>query len=143
MALTVKKLLSIMGMTGLFVFAMMNFIIITQSDAGIDNKLIDNEIINETYGDLAEGLESTDAEAASNTFGENPPTQQAGELGGTAIVGPTTTIKTIILGFWAIFVKLPMKILGVSSAVMTIIYSILFVFLMIGIWAIWKGAITQ
>jgi len=140
----IKKLLSTMAILGLFVFSMMSFIIITQTDSSVANKITDNELINETYGDLEVSLSSTSAQTSLNTFGENPPTDRPlGEISPTSVWGPLTTGKTIILGLWAIFVELPMQILGVSQTVITIIYSLLFIFLIIAIWAVIKGAIPQ
>ena len=57
-------------------------------------------------------------------------------------VSATRTARTIIVGLWNIYVKLPMIILGVSPIVAGVINSILLIFIVIGIWAIWKGAIS-
>ena len=137
-----KKLLSTMGILGLFTFSIMAFIITTQNDSEITNKITDNEFINQSYSDLGVELSSTSAETASNTFGEVTPTQEYGELEVTSIVSPTKVAKTMIFGFWNIFIKLPQDVLGVDESVATLISSILLIFIIIGIWAIWKGVVS-
>ena len=139
-----KKIMVNMGILGLFVFGIMSFIITTQSDNDITNKLINNDLMNETYGDLNTELKVSQGRTQnfSNTFMTTTPTQQFGELEINSIVSPTRTIKTMIFGLWNIFIKLPQVILGVSPTVSYIISALLVVLVIIGIWAIWKGAVS-
>jgi len=138
----IKKILSTMAIFGLFIFGIFSFIITTQNDNSVENPITDNSIINKTYGDLQDSLGSSDAQTASENFGNIPPTQQYGEVEITSIFSPTTTAKTIILGLWNIFIVLPQSILGVSPVVASLISSILLIFIIIGIWAIWKGVVS-
>ncbi len=59
------------------------------------------------------------------------------------MVSATRTARTMVTGSWNIFIKLPQVILGVSPIVASAINTILLIFLAIGIWAIWKGAISS
>lgn len=139
----IKKLLVNMGLLGLLVFSTIAFIVITQEDSNIENKITDNDLINETYEDLGESFSSSESETISDNFGKTPPTQQFGELEVTSILAPTRLAKSIIVGFWNIFIKLPQAVLGVSSGVASLINSILLIFIIIGMWAIWKGVISS
>lgn len=138
----VKSIFGNMALLGLFIFGIMAFIIINQSNSDVNDKLTNNTLINSTYNDLESSLASSDAKTASDNFGEVPPTQQYGELEVTSIVSPTKTAKTIIIGLWNIFIVLPQAILGVSPVVASLISSMILIFLIIGIWAIWKGVVT-
>lgn len=138
-----KKILINMSLLSLLIFSIMVFIVTTQTDNSVTTKITDNEIINDTYSDLEDSIGSSASQTADDNFGSTTPTQQFGELEVTSIISPTKIGKTIIIGFWNTLVKLPISILGVSPAVATLIYSILIISLIIGIWAIWKGAISS
>lgn len=138
-----KALLITMGTLGLLIFGMMSFILITQNDNQVAIPITDNTLINATYGELQSELNSaqTKSESSLSTFGNVTPTQQYGELEINSIISPTRTIRTIIIGFWNILIKLPQVVLGVSPTVSYIISALIGLLVIIGIWAIWKGAI--
>jgi len=140
----IKKILSNMGISALFVFAIMSFIVITQQENNVDIPITNNSIISEAYSDLDTDISNanTQAESSSNTFGNITPTQEYGELEVTSIISPTRTAKTIIFGFWNTMIKLPIKILGIDESIVYLIGTILIIFVIIGIWAIWKGVVT-
>jgi len=141
----IKKLLTSMGFLGLFIFGIMAWVVITQADNDVELPITNNTLINETYSSLEDELSEAQesSETASGTFGNVTPTQQYGELEVTSIVSPTRIAKTIIVGFWNIFIKLPMVILGISPIVASLVSSIILIFLIIAIWAVWKGVIKQ
>jgi hypothetical protein len=139
-----KNLFVNMALFGLIVFGVMAFAIMTQEQNDVSTPLTEDDTINDTYGDLSSTLGGSrgDLQTASDVFNNVTPTQQFGELEVTSIVSPTKIIKTMISGIFNILVKVPQKILGVSPIVGGLIGAILFVLLIIGIWAIWKGAIS-
>lgn len=137
-----KKLVSTMGILGLFTFSMMAFIIITQTDSNIEYKITDDEFISQAYENLSINLGSTDTESSAGSFGDVPPTEKYGEVSISSIFSITGVAKNIVYGFWNIFVKLPQNVLGVSESVITLISSILLIMLIIGIWAVWKGVVS-
>ena len=139
-----KHLFTNMAMLGLFTFALMAFIITTQNDNSVTSPITNNTYINDTYGDLSSELSSskTRAEEGSSNFANVTPTQEYGELEVTSIISPTRVLRTIIIGFWNIFIKLPQVVLGVPAIVASLISSIIVIFLIIGMWAVWKGVIN-
>jgi len=140
-----KKLFSNMAITGLLIFSLMTFIVMTQYESSVENPITNNSIINSTYSDLSRNLTNSgdEAKTASSNFGNITPTQEYGELEVTSIVSPTKIAKTITVGFWNIFIKLPQIVLGVDPLVASLLSSILLLLLIIGIWAIWKGVVTS
>ena len=139
----IKTILTNMGLLGLVMFGMIAFIVTTQTDSNINNSLLTNDIINETYVDLESSLSSAKAKTASDNFGKVTPTQEFGELEIISIIAPTRVAKALITGLWNVFIKLPQTVLGVSPVVASLISSILLIFIIIGMWAIWKGVITS
>lgn len=139
-----KKIMINMALLGLFVFALFAFIITTQSDNNVAVPITNNSLINTTYGDLENEITSSQREVQSsmNTFGNTTPAQQFGELEVNSIISPTRTARAMTLGFFNIIIRLPMIILGVSPIVSYIISALLGILIIIGIWAIWKGAIS-
>jgi hypothetical protein len=132
------------ALIGLVLFSILSFIIITENDNGVDNGIMSNNLINSTYNDLYGNLSETqsNAQTSSDTFGSITPSQQYGELEVTSVVSPTRIFKTMSIGLWNIFIQLPMKILGVSPVIASVISSIIILLLIIGVWAIWKGVIN-
>ena len=142
---SIKNILSRMIMLGVLVFAIMSFIIISQNNnnVNVSDRLKNNTLINESYGDLENRLnQQTSSENALNALEEVPPQDYVGDLDVASTVSATRTARSIITGLWNIYVKLPMVILGVDPAVAGAITTILLIFMAIGIWAIWKGAIS-
>lgn len=140
-----KKIFINFALLGLIVFGIMSFIIIFQSDNNSVERITNNQIINRTYNDLYSNLSSSQSTASqqSDIFGSVTPTESYGEVQIDSVVSPTKAFKSIILGIYNILIKLPSQILGVSPVVGAIISAILIMFLIIGIWAIWKGAISN
>jgi hypothetical protein len=121
----------------------MTFIIVTQNNNGVSVPITNDSRIGYAYRDINESLSSTQPEMKKTTdvFSNVTPTQQYGELEVTSVVSPTKIARTIILGLWYIYVRIPTLVLGVSPVVGGLITSILLLLLIIGIWAIWKGVI--
>lgn len=141
----IKSILVNMVMLGVLVFSIMSFIIIIQSDSNMDqeNMITNNSLINDSFGELGTSLNNQDsAENSLNSLEDVPPTEYVGDLDVGSTVSATRTARTIITGLWNIYIKLPQVILGVSPIVASAISSILLIFIAIGVWAIWKGAIS-
>ena len=65
-----------------------------------------------------------------------------GDLDVGSIVSATRTARSIVVGLWNIYIKLPQVILGVNPIIASAITTILLILITIGGWAIWKGAIS-
>lgn len=138
-----KKTFISFALLGLVVFGMMSFIIIFQNDNNSSEKITDNVIINNTYSSLYSNLSNSQnsANEQNSIFGSVTPTESYGEVQIDSVVSPTKAFKSIILGIYNILIKLPSQILGVSPIVTAVISAILIMIIIIGVWAIWKGAI--
>lgn len=138
-----KKIFINFAFLGIIVFGMMSFIIILQSDNNSNEKIVSNQIINNTYSSLYNNLSNSQnsANEQNSIFGSVTPTESYGEVQINSVVSPTKTFKTMIIGIYNVLIKLPSQFLGVSPIVQAVISAILIMLLIIGVWAIWKGAI--
>ena len=139
-----KKTFIAFALLGLVILGIMSFAIQFQKDNDSPERLTDNQIINNTYSDLLGNLSNSEnsAKEQDTVFGNVTPTQSYGEVEITSIVSPTKAFKSMILGTYNILIKLPSQILGVSPVVSAILSAILILLLIVGIWAIYKGAIN-
>lgn len=141
-----KQMYINIGLLGILVLGLLTFVVTTQTGNSVEIPITNNSRINEAYTDLNETLFQTQSQAqqASNVFGNTTPTQrQLGELEVNSIVATTRLGKAIVISLVNIFIKLPQVILGVSPVVAALISSIVMILLIIGVWAIWKGAISS
>jgi hypothetical protein len=139
-----KNLSITLMISGLFVFCLMAFVITTQVENNSNQTITENEILNRTYSDLSTELNNvqSNSEESSGSFGAITPTQQYGEVEITAIVSPTKIFKSICVGLYNGLIRFPMNVLGVPPVVASLISGIFILSLIIGIWAVWKGAIS-
>lgn len=126
---------------GIIFLSIMSWIIITQQDNDSTNLITNNTLINKTFGDLSSNLAESQGQAdiASSNFGNITPTDALGIVSVTSVVSPTRIFKSLILGTYNILIALPAQFLGVPVVVIAMINAILTLFLILGIWAIWKG----
>lgn len=139
-----KKLFVSFALLGLVIFGMLSFTIIFQNDNNANENILEDDIINSTYYTLYGNLSNAETSSKEQNiiFGNVTPTESYGEVQVDSVVSPTKAFKSIILGIYNVLIKLPTQLLGVPPIVMAMISAILIMLLIIGIWAIWKGAFS-
>ncbi len=137
----IKNIFIKMVTVGIIFLAIMNFIIITQTDNDPTNLITNNTLINSSFGDLTSNLNTLNSETdlASATFSNETPTSTLGFVTITSVVSPTRIFRGLVLGTYNVLIALPAKFLGVPEVVLSIINSILTLLLILGVWSIWKG----
>ena len=141
----VKTLVFKFVLLGVLIFGIMNFIIAIQVSGGLtsNDRITNNSLINDSFGDLATTLDQQAAsEKSLNSLEDVPPQIYAGDLNVASVVSATMTARKIVIGLWNIYIKLPQVILGVPPVVAAAITTILLILIAIAIWAVWKGAIS-
>lgn len=130
-----------MLLVGVLFLAIMNFIIITQTDNDPRNLITNNTLINKSFGDLTTNLNTANVETdiASGTFSNSTPTSTLGFVTITSIVSPTRIFRGLVLGTYVILIALPASFLGVPPVILAVINSILTLVLILGVWSLWKG----
>lgn len=136
-----KNIVGNMMIAGILVLSIYSWIIITQTNNNPGALITQNSVINKSYGNLYNNLSSAQGtgDSASSTFGNITPTQSFGIVDVTSIVSPTRLFRSLILGTFNSVIELPIKLLGVPPVVAGVIYAILILFVILGIWAIWRG----
>ncbi len=139
--MSLKKMFLNMGLLGIFIFGIMTFIIVIQGNNEVEFPITNNSVINETFGSLSGNLSTTERQlqVATGNFDNNTQVRGLGELDVIPVVSQGRITKTIIIGLWNIYIKMPQLVLGVSPIVAGFMSSVLLLFLILGIWAIWKG----
>ncbi|KKM74233.1 hypothetical protein LCGC14_1402380 [marine sediment metagenome] len=126
---------------GIIFLSILSWIILTQEQNDTTNLITNNTLINKTFGDLNTNLAGTQiqADTASSNFGNVTPTDALGIVSVQSVVSPTRIFKSLILGTYNILIALPAQFLGIPVVVIAMLNAILTLFLILGIWAIWKG----
>lgn len=139
-----QKLFITMVMVSIFVFSILQFTIIMQTDNGATEIITDNQIINTTFNDLLGNLSAIQGQSqtTSDVFSNITPNEDFGVWQVTPIVPQTKLFKALTIGTYNIIVKLPMQVLGVSPIVASVISGILLLLIILGVWRIWKGVIS-
>lgn len=136
-----KKVFINMLVVGVIVLGIISWIITTQQQNNTAELITNNTLINKSYGNLYGNISSTQEQAgtASTNFGNTTPTQSYGIVDVSSVVSPTNIFKSLIIGTYNTLIELPIKILGVPPIIAGVIDAILILFIILGIWAIWRG----
>lgn len=136
-----KQIFITVMISGIMVLSIMQWVIITQTQNNPAELITNNSLINDSYGNLVISLGEAQGvgDSATTTFGNITPTQSFGIVDVTSIVSPTRLFRSLLVGTYNVLIELPMKILGVPEAVAGVIDAILFLMIILGIWAIWRG----
>ena len=125
------------ALIGLFIFAMISFIVTTQQDNDVSETILENPVINKTYTKLEtnlSGLESqTQAQRAN--FSSEIPERGFGTLIIFSIVPVLQKFLALIVGVYNVIIVLPASIIGISPVVFSVLSSILIVSLILFVWS--------
>lgn len=140
MATQFDNIFTKMAMIGLFIFCLISFIVFVQSDNNALDKLIDNSLINKTYGSLGNDLNTmrNSSQQQLTLFQKENPTGGFGTILLFSIVSVGKTFMNMITGVFNITINLPVAVLGVDKAVVGVLSSILVLTLIIGAWILYK-----
>lgn len=136
-----KDVFSNVLISGILVLSIFSWIIITQQQNNPAELITNNSLINKSYGNLFSNISSAQSQgdSASITFGNVTPTQNFGIVDVSSVVSPTNVFKALLIGTYNVLIELPVKILGVPPIVAGAIDSLIILFVILGIWAIWRG----
>lgn len=126
---------------GMVILSIMSFTIQLQTDNNTAELITNNTIINNSYGKLESNLSSarTNADSAEQTFGGVTPTSTYGIVDVTSVVSPLRIFRSMVVGTFNVLIVLPVKILGLPPLISGVLSAILFLLIILGIWAIWRG----
>ncbi len=128
------------SLIGIFVLAGISFIVTTQRDNGVENTILENDVINRTFTNLESDLGgfSSNASTQKESFESEIPERGFGSLIIFAIVGVGNKFTSLIVGVYNIFIVLPASLLGIPSVVISVLTSILLLSLVLLIWRVYR-----
>ncbi len=127
-------------LVGLLIFAMLAFMIGVQDENNVEEKIRDNEIINESYYDLDTDLTGfrDKSQAQKSLFESETPTSGFGTILLLSILSVGKVFNGMMIGVFNTLIKLPMVFLGLDIIVVSILSTILILTIIIGLWAVYK-----
>ena len=125
---------------GLVALSMFAFVINFQSENEVENKLMDNSIMNDTYYSLESDLSSLRSKSQSqkSLFESETPTGGFGTILLFSIVSVGKVFNGMIIGIFNTIIKLPVVFLGLDIAVVSVLGTILILTIIIGLWSVYK-----
>lgn len=125
---------------GVLVFSLISFIVIIQNENSVENGILENELINSTFNQLSEELNSSggDSQTQRESFEAEIPERGFGSLIIFTIVGVTQNFMSVIITIFNILIVLPAQIIGVSPIVISALGSILIVSLIMLAWRVYR-----
>ncbi len=125
---------------GLFIFALLAFTIQFQEDNNAPNKLIDDPLMNDTFSTLRNDLDSLEGQSQQQKtlFEQENPTSGFGTILLFSIVSSGKVFNSMVIGVFNTLIKLPVVVLGIDSAVVSVIGTILILIVILGLWAVYK-----
>ncbi len=137
-----KELFVTFALIGIFILCMVNFGVQIARDNEATNSILDNEQINASF---KSGLESDlssfrdQSEAERDVFEEDNPKVGAGFFMLDAVMGAGKIFTGMIVGVFNLIILPLESIIGIPSAVIGVIISILIVSLVLLAWRVYKS----
>lgn len=140
MATQFDNIFTKIAMIGLVIFCLLSFIFFVQDDNNATDKLINNQLINQTYGNLSGNLDTMrdSSQSQLTLFQSENPTSGFGSILLFSIVSVGKTFINMVTGVFNITINLPVAVLGVDKAVVGVISAILVLSLIVGAWILYK-----
>lgn len=125
---------------GLVVLSMFTFTAFFQSENNIDNKFIENSLMNETFNSLKTNLTSGRdiSQDQKNLFESENPTGGFGTILLFSIVSAGKVFNGMVVGVFNIIIKLPVVVLGLDPIVASVLSTLLIITIIIGLWVVYK-----
>jgi len=129
--MAIKKLFISFAMVGLFVFAMMSFIVTTQQNNEMDETILSNPTLNKSYFNIEGNISNykDDGQEQSLLQDEDDPLTEGGNLLFTSITGSGRVIKGMVSGVYNALIGIPSKLLGLPAIVVSVFTGILAIIL--------------
>ncbi len=125
---------------GLIVFGIFATVIIMQEDNNVDDKFIENELINDTYSTLQTDLLNfqTESQAQKLLFEREQPTLGFGTLLFYSIISSGKVFNSMVGAMFNSLIKLPVVVLGIDPVIVSVISNLLILSIIIGLWIVYK-----
>lgn len=129
------------ALLGILVVATIGFIVSLQEDNDLTTTIRDDSIINNTYVDLSDALNDSQASATSgkDAFESEEVDRGFGFFFIFAIVGVVKTLTGMVVGIYNIIFVLPAQKLGIPQFIMNTIGAIFLALLVLQAWRVYRA----
>lgn len=133
-----RELFTTFGILGIFIFSAISFVVVMQTDNNVNNTILENEVINNTFTRLDTNLTALggDAQTQKDNYDSEIPERGFGSLLIFSIVSVSQQFTSGIISIWNIMVVLPASILGIPTQVVSVFNAILIVSLVLLGWRV-------
>lgn len=124
------------ALLALFVISFFAFIIIVQAENHAEDPIVNDPLLNLTYSTISENVAQNVNKTEANylSFNEENPTIDAGSIVLSTIISGGKIFSSMILGTWNTLIGFPARVLGIDERIVGIIFTILIIGLIIGLW---------
>lgn len=135
-----KELVINFAIVSIIVFALFQFILISQTENEAEDPLTNQQKFNSSINSLGINIESSTKSASEkyDVFNSEDPKPGFGSIVLFGIVSAGKTFSSIVFGTFGAIIKLPLAVLGIPEAVAKLITTILIITLIIGVWLLYK-----
>lgn len=125
---------------GLVIFSLLAFVVTFQDENSAEDKVVDNELIRQTYSVLEENLSSFSgsSQEQKSLFEEENPTSGFGTILLFSIVSAGRVFNAMVISVFDTLIKLPVVFLGIDPVVVSVISTILVILIILGLWTLYK-----
>ncbi len=135
-----NKLFGKFIMAALIILPLMTLIVVLQADNDSAQDIRDNNVFNQTFGDLITVIDNAtnDAGEQYDVFNQELPTPGFGSIVLFGVVSVGKTFSNVMFGFFLAIIKLPLIILGIPESIYNLLITWLTVFVIIMGWLLYK-----
>lgn len=128
------------ALLGLFVFAMISFVVNIQQNNDVTDTLLTDSTFNKTYVNLQEDLDFQDAaNNQSNNQDSDKKTADDGSLIFESIMETGRVTKGVVQGVYSTIIVIPSTILGVPEIAVIVLSGIISMILVLFAWRAYKA----
>ena len=139
MAKFIKLFFSFMFI-GIIVLSLFSFIVNFQEENNVEDKFVDDLLINRTYENLKLDLGglSDESQAQKTLFESENPTSGFGTILLFSIVSAGKIFNGMVIGLFNTLIALPVIFLGLDPIILSVISTMLIITILFGLWVVYK-----
>lgn len=126
--------------SAMMIISLFSFVIIVQSNNNAVQPVAEDEIFNDSFGEINRQIESstTEAQEKYGSFNSEEPQTGLGSIVLFGIVSAGKTFSSLVFGFFSAVTKLPLTVLGIPPNVYNLILIWLVILVIISAWLLYK-----
>lgn len=135
-----SKLFMNFMLIGIVVLSLFSYIVLTQEENNIEDKFVEDSLMNKTFENLKTNLEGIgeESQAQKTLFESENPTSGFGTILLFSIVSAGKIFNGMIIGVYNVLISLPASVLGLDPIILSILGTMLIFTIILGLWIVFK-----